>query len=72
MKKDRNPSLDVVMTEEMRDSLEMLAKERSVGLPNKVYASDIVREAIEEYLEQRGYPLKSKIFRGGRRPDGED
>ncbi len=71
MKKEMT-SIDVVVSEEVKTVLSELAavKEaegRSSGMRQKVYPSDIVREAIQEYLERRGHSVVVNVNRGGDR-----
>jgi hypothetical protein len=56
-KPDRKPALSVVMSDEVRQVLDDIAKQqtdelRGKGENRKVYAGDVVRDAIEYYLKE--------------------
>lgn len=57
-------SVSVVLPVEVRQLLESMAQERTAE-NGTVYASDIVREAIEEYLRKRGHDISVEVDRGG-------
>lgn len=62
-----NPSIDVVVTPEVRRKLDDIALERGKGKKLKVYAGDIVREALQEYFDRRGIEIRVEVDRGGDR-----
>lgn len=70
--KKRNPSVDVVLPEDVRQILDELAEKRSSELQVNVYASDIVREALEQYLKQLGIDKEIRVNRGGDRRSKRD
>lgn len=66
----KNQPIAVPIPDEVRGILEALAAEREAAQPEprrRVYMSDVVREAIEEYLQRRGFDVKVEVDRGGDR-----
>lgn len=71
MKKE-NPSIDVVIPEEVKQILGELAEAEEArlheaGIKQKVYPSDIARQAIAEFLKSKGYDIEVSVNRGGDR-----
>lgn len=62
----RKPSLNVTLPDEVREALDRLAAERSTA-KKKIFAGDIVREAVQEYLTNRGIQVDVSVDRGGYR-----
>jgi hypothetical protein len=60
-------SLDVVIPDAARQELEKLAKAKQKTAGHKVYAGDIVREALQEYFDKRGVLVRVDVDRGGYR-----
>lgn len=61
----RKGHIAVVIPDEVKQALEGMAAAQQVNSDKRVYASDIVREAIDEYLQARGIVLDIKPDRGG-------
>jgi predicted transcriptional regulator len=66
LKSQKSKSINVVMTTEARQILDDMAEQRT-AVNGTTYASDIVREAIEEYLARNGHCIQIKVDRGGYR-----
>jgi hypothetical protein len=65
-------SLDVAMPMTAREAIEQLAaqetaKNKLKGVNRKVFAGDIVRRALEEYLARAGFQVTVDVNRGGKR-----
>jgi hypothetical protein len=65
--KPKRNILSVAVTDEARKHLDNLAQTRATQTGANFYASDIVREAIQEYLANRGIQIEVKVNRGGYR-----
>jgi hypothetical protein len=59
--------VDFRIPEDAHDELRAIAEGRKETLKRNVYASDIIREAIEEYLARRGSETSTDVKRGGPR-----
>jgi hypothetical protein len=62
----------VVLPDDVKKALESLASEQQASSDKRVYASDVVRDAIDEYLRARGIQLEIKPDRGGYRGGPKD
>jgi len=62
-------AIEVVLPEAARNRLNEVAEERTKAAEggNKVFASDVIREAIVEYFEKRGETIIVHVDRGGYR-----
>jgi len=58
--------MSVALGDEARKILEELA-DRRTSENGKTYASDLIREAVQEYLVKRGYNITIDVNRGGYR-----
>lgn len=67
----RKPALSVTLPDDVRAALDRLAAEGSRP-EKKVFAGDIVREAIHDYLIARGITLDISVDRGGYRGSKND
>lgn len=64
---NKRTSLHVSITQEAKSALQQLADGRTKP-DNRVFPSDIAREAIQEYLKNHGYPdMEISVDRGGNR-----
>lgn len=74
----RKLALSVTLPEDIREMIDNIAHQKTIELRLKgevktVYAGDIAREAIQEYLQNHGYPdAKIEIDRGGNRRANKD
>lgn len=66
MSDGKKKAIGVVVSDDVRKIIEELAQRQSTE-NKRVYASDIAREAIQEYLNARGYNVKVDVDRGGYR-----
>lgn len=67
-----SPNVSVPLPEEAKKVLQAIADEQyaenlSRGVKTRVYISDVVREAIAEYLQKRGHGVDVTVDRGGNR-----
>lgn len=67
MARNSVPRLGITVTQEMFEALEAEAS-RNFGTP----VAALVRQAIREWLEARGYKLEEDISRGGYRRTDDD
>ena len=67
LKQNERDTITAVVGIEARQHLTELANELTKGGDKTFYASDIVREAIEEYLRAKGRDVSIKVDRGGYR-----
>lgn len=65
-KPKRTRPMSVAIGDEARRILEELATKRT-SENGRTYASDLIREAVQEYLERRGYNITIEVDRGGYR-----
>lgn len=66
MKKDKRYGLNVALNREAREAIDAIAQTQTT--PDKqVFAGDIARIAIEEYLKKQGISVEVKVDRGGYR-----
>lgn len=72
LKRSKRKAISVVVSDEARRILDKLAAERTSEYGYSVFASDVVRDAIEDYLNERGYEIKIEVDRGGYRGDKDD
>ena len=63
----KKPTIGVVVPQNVKDKLEDLASAQQEKSTAKVYASDIVREAIQEYFNKRNIDILVSVDRGGDR-----
>ncbi|PJF39681.1 MAG: hypothetical protein CUN54_08045 [Phototrophicales bacterium] len=63
----RSSKFSLVLPDEVRKILDQIATARAKDTEQTVYASDIAREAIEEYLRKHGYSIRVEVDRGGYR-----
>jgi hypothetical protein len=66
----KSVTIGVVVPLEVKRILEEVADERTrerrlADMTGKVFASDIVREAIEDWLARNGYEIPVEVDRGG-------
>lgn len=68
----RQKTTSVALGDLALEALQELAKQqtdamRKNGERTSVYTSDLIREAVEEYLKRRGYDFDIGVNRGGYR-----
>lgn len=68
----RQKTTSVALGDLALEALRELAQEdtlamRQNGETTSIYASDLIREAVEEYLKRRGYDFSIGVNRGGYR-----
>lgn len=57
----------VVVSDDVRSKLQEIANETQKASENKIYLSDIVRIALQEYFDKRNIDLEVTVNRGGDR-----
>lgn len=67
LKDNERDTITAVVGTEARRQLSEVADELTQEREKKFYASDVVREAVEEYLRKRGRVITIKVDRGGYR-----
>lgn len=67
MSNGQTKKIDIRLPAEARKAVDEIAQERGVQAGKNVYPSDIVREAVAEYLAARGRDISLAVDRGGNR-----
>jgi hypothetical protein len=67
MPDDKRDTLHFAVTAETKQALKELAEKRTQEGGKRYFPSDIAREAVEEYLADKGYNIKIEVDRGGYR-----
>lgn len=70
--KEGMTSIEVVIPEIAKLRLDELARERTPPKGRKVFASDIVRQALTEYFSKIGESVDFNVDRGGDRRQQDD
>lgn len=65
---DKRYTINVAINAEVRAALDAMAKAQAASGDKQRFAGDVVRDAIQEYLQKRGVNLAVKVDRGGYRP----
>jgi ribosomal protein S9 len=62
----KRATMNVQLTPDIRAILDEMATQQSTD-DQQVFAADVIRQAIEVFLNQKGYDVEVKVNRGGYR-----